>query len=175
VGKASTRLYKNLKREDGNNLVEVAITVIFYFLMLFGVIDFSRALYTYHFVGHAAREGARWAIVNGSTCSDDLPPSNPSCPFPNGAGQTDVATHVKNFIPPGINPANVSVTAPCGVDGAAVECAASTAICTQTTDGSFNAPGCVVQVTVTYPFNFLVPLIGTTLTMSSTSEMVISH
>ena len=170
--KLAAWLASQLRPDDGNNLIEVALTVIFYFLLLFGVIDFSRLMYAYHFVGHAAREGARWAIVNGSTCADD--PDAASCPYANGAAQGDVATHVSNFIPPGINKANVTVTAPCGVDGAA-ECAASTAICTKTTDGSYNAPGCVVQVKVTYPYNFLTPLIGTTITLSSTSEMVISH
>jgi len=172
-GKPTTGIKPHLRCDQGSNLVEFAITLIVYLLMLCAVIDFSRLLYTYHFVAHAAREGARWAIVNGSTCKDDA--DGGSCPYANGAGQADVATRVSNFVPPGINKANVTVTAPCGVDGAP-ECAASPLSCPKSADGSYNAPGCVVEVSVAYPFHFLVPLVSTaTVNMTSTSQMVIAH
>jgi hypothetical protein len=165
-----------VRHDEGSNVIEFAITLIFYLLMLFGIIDFSRLLYTYHFVAHAAREGARWAIVNGSNCHND--PDAPSCPYANGAQESDVASYVANFIPPGIvktGPNGVQVTAPCGVDGAP-RCSSSPSTCIKTTDGSYNAPGCVVEVTVTYPFTFLFPLVKTaTLNLTSTSAMVISH
>ena len=42
--------------------------------MLLGIADFSRALYAYHFVSHAAREAARYAMVRGcSTISTNCP------------------------------------------------------------------------------------------------------
>ena len=159
-----------IRRDDGSNLIEFAVTLVVYLLMLFAVIDFSRALYAYHFVGHAAREGARWAIVNGSACNGDG-----TCPYASGAQEADVSTYVKKFIPRGINSGQVTVTAPCGVDSKG-KCAGSPVSCPTTADGSYNAPGCVVQVTVSYPFHFLVPLLSTaTINMSSTSEMVIAH
>lgn len=58
---------KPLYDEKGSVLVESAITVAVLFVILFGIIDFGRALYTYHFVANAAREATRWASVNGST------------------------------------------------------------------------------------------------------------
>ena len=62
---------RNLKGEDGNNLIEYAIVFMFFMSMVLGIVDFSRALYTYHFLSNAAREATRWAAVRGSTCNDD--------------------------------------------------------------------------------------------------------
>ncbi len=65
--------------------------------MLFGIAAFGQALYSYHFVAHAAREATRWASVNGANCAADS-----SCKAP--AAQSDVQTYVSNLIPPGIDP-----------------------------------------------------------------------
>ena len=169
IGKLATLLKLHLEREDGSNLIEYAITLTLYLLLLFGIVDFSRALYAYHFVAHAAREGARWAMVNGSTCHDD--PDAPSCPYANGASLSDVTTHITNFVPPGIVSGQITVSA-CGVNGGG-ECAASSGgVCA----GTVNAPGCVVAVTVQYPFTFIAPIVHVgSITMSSTSQMIIAH
>jgi hypothetical protein len=152
-----------LGRDGGQNLVEYALMLIIFLLMMFGIIDFSRALYSYHFVSHAAREGARWAVVNGADCADDLPPSKPTCPG-GPATQTDVQSYVSGIVPPGIDSSQVQVSATW--PDTSGTCA----------PGSHNEPGCPVVVTVSYNFNFLVPLIHNgTLAMASTSEMVIAH
>lgn len=164
--KSTVRLSLCLKREDGNNLVEYAITLIFYLMLLFGILDFGRALYTYHFVSNAAREAARWAAVNGATCGDDSS-CNGTAPMNSGpASPTDIQNYVTNITPQGIDRTRISTNsqwlAPAG----------SPATCA----GTPNGPGCTVQVTVTYPFNFLVPLVHTgSVDLSSTSEMVIAH
>lgn len=162
--------------EKGSVLVESAVTVMLLFVMLFGIIDFGRALYTYHFVANAAREAARWASVNGDTCYQDR-----SCAFPNGAQASDVETYVENIAPPGISKANVQGCGPSNAPNALGVCAnwrsaptlpGTPAICTTVP----NDPGCPVQVTVSYNFNFLVPLGHKGLMpMSSSSEMIISH
>ena len=59
-----TRLWK-LKGEDGNGLVEYALVLMFLMSMLLGIVDFGRALYSYHFLSNAAREATRWAAVRG--------------------------------------------------------------------------------------------------------------
>ena len=42
--------------------------------------------------------------------------------------------------------------------------------------GTKNAPGCTVEVQVQYQFSFIVPLVRTNpITLSSTSEMIITH
>src|SRR5580704_18577820 len=60
-----------LKGDDGNNLIEYAIVFMFFISMLLGIVDFSRALYTYHFLSEAAREATRYASVRRSTCNND--------------------------------------------------------------------------------------------------------
>lgn len=145
--------------EKGSVLVESAITTMLLFVMLFGIIDFGRALYTYHFVANAARQATRWASVNGSSCNSD-----PNCPNGGPASEQNIATYVAEMTPPGIDAKAIKVAAdwPQGTVG-----------CTGVNP---NAPGCPVQVTVSYNFNFLVPLGHKGLMpISSSSEMVISH
>lgn len=152
--------------EKGSVLVESAVTIVLLLMLLFGIIDFGRALYTYHFVANAAREATRWASVNGETCYQDK-----SCAFLYGANKGDVETYVQNLVPPGINSSQIAV-ATCGTQGGS-ECSASTPANCATT---VNNPGCAVGVTVTYPFNFLVPLVRSgSINMSSSSQMTISH
>ena len=152
--------------EKGSTLIEFALTIIFFLLMMFGVLDFSRALYAYHFVSSAARQATRWAAVNGETCTDDSS-CNGTSPMNDGvASQTDIQNYVTSITPPGIDPAKVTTTptwtAPMG----------SPTICT----AKPKYPGCTVEVQVQYNFNFVAPIISTaTITMSSTSEMVIAH
>ena len=160
--------------EKGSTLIEFALTLIFFLLMMFGVLDFARALYAYHFVSNAAREATRWAAVNGETCADDGS-CNGTAPMNNGqASASDIQTYVTNITPPGIDPTKVTTTptwtAPTG----------SPNICTAAVTGLGgpykNYPGCTVEVEVQYNFNFVAPIISTaTITMSSTSEMVIAH
>lgn len=145
--------------EKGSVLVESAISIVLLFLLLFAIVDFGRALYTYHFVANAAREATRWASVNGSSCSTD-----PACPNGPPASQQDIAGYVDKITPPGINPDALSVDTswPRGTVGCRGR--------------NSDAPGCPVQVTVSYAFNFLTPIARRgMITLSSSSEMIISH
>jgi Flp pilus assembly protein TadG len=152
---------QKLKREDGNNLIEYAIVFMFLMSMLLGIVDFSRALYTYHFLSNAAREATRYAAVRGSTCNDDLscsaatPDTGPAAP-----GNTVIQDYVATIVPPGLKSTNVTTTPSWPGTGT---------ICTV-----LNNPGCPVEVQVSYPFNFVVPFIRTApLTLSSSSQMII--
>lgn len=167
--------------EAGSTFLEMAITVMLLLVMLFGVIDFGRALYVYHFLSNAARTATRWASVNGHSCGPGGPTSScPSCdkscngtpPMNNGpAKDTDVTNYVKNLVPPGIDSSKISVTV-CGTESG-TECAESVPAGCATTP---NADGCAVKVTVGYSFPFLIPLVRkATIPMTSTSEMVIAH
>ena len=163
----SRQLPKNAER--GSTMVEFALVCTFFLVMLFGIIDFGRALYTYHFLSNAARTATRWAAVNGANCSGDGS-CNGTAPMNNGpASQDDVQNYVRSITPPGIDSSQVTVTA-CGVTGGGGKCADSPPGCT------LNESGCMVQVNVSYTFNFLVPLVRrAALPMTSTSEMMISH
>jgi Flp pilus assembly protein TadG len=146
---------RKLKGEGGNNLIEYAIVFMFFISMLLGIVDFSRALYSYHFLSNAAREATRWAAVRGATCTNDG-----SCTA--AASPADIVAYVTNITPPGVNPTNLTTTPSWPGTG--------------TCAGVNNNPGCPVDVTVSYQFNFVVPFIRTTpLTLSSSSEMIILH
>ncbi|HSG85138.1 MAG TPA: TadE family protein [Candidatus Limnocylindrales bacterium] len=50
----------------GQALAEFALVAPIFFLLLFGVIEAGRFMFYYEVLNHATREGARYAIVNGS-------------------------------------------------------------------------------------------------------------
>ncbi len=55
---------------QGQSLVEMAFVVLIFLFLLFGIIEFGRALWTYNTIVHATRAGARWAVVNVQSDSD---------------------------------------------------------------------------------------------------------
>jgi Flp pilus assembly protein TadG len=155
-------------------------------MLIFGIIDFGRALYAYHFVANAARDGARYAIVRGGSSSDC--PSMPGCPAINNTQNyiQGLATGIGLTNDPNDsnNPSGVLITtyvtqvAPSPSSG--LTCTSETVI----------NPGCVAQVTVIYPFSFISPFLpksstctanvnGSTvqasICMTSESQMVVSQ
>ena len=169
---------RQLKGDRGSALVEYAIVFLLFMTMIMGTIDFGRALYTYHYLSNVTRDAARWAAVNGSTCGGDN-----SC---NGAGymhngpvlqSSDVQTFITNQTPPGIDTTKLTatVTWPVSTD--------SPSTCTTTK----NAPGCTVEVQLSYAFSFISPLVSrvipatacgkytANLCLNSVSEMIIAH
>lgn len=138
--------------ERGNALVEFALMSTMALTLIFGVVDFGRALYTYHLVSNAARAATRYAMVRGSTCTVS------GCP----ATSDSIQTYVRGLAP-AIDPSSLTVTT---TWTAASGCA----------DAANQGPGCVVSVQVSYPFRFLVPVLPHyTMTMASTSQMVIAQ
>lgn len=51
-------------RSRGQALAEFALTLPIFLILVFGMLDVGRAVYTYNTLTNAAREGARFAIVN---------------------------------------------------------------------------------------------------------------
>jgi len=51
----------------GQTLVEFALILPVFVLILVGIVDLGRAVYAYHTINNAAREGARQAIVDQTT------------------------------------------------------------------------------------------------------------
>lgn len=58
------------KRQAGQAMVEFAIGAIVFLVIIFGVLDFGRAVFDYNMLANSAREGARWAIIQGNTNTD---------------------------------------------------------------------------------------------------------
>jgi Flp pilus assembly protein TadG len=145
--------------ERGSTLPEMAIAAIAVLSFLFGIIDFGRALYTYEYVGQLARQGARWAIVRGADSCANSNSQLSNCGNITGG----IQTYVQSLSEGATTAGNITATA---AYGTSTTCATAS-----------NAPGCTVAVTVTYPFHFVMgPLMPkATITMSSTSEMVISQ
>jgi Flp pilus assembly protein TadG len=148
-------------RERGATLVELALALTVLFMLVFGIIGFSQAVYAYHFVSEVAREATRFASVRGSSCNT----WSSACP----ATSTDVQTYVQGLAPSGISPGAVTVTATWpGLGGDGGTCNTST---------GNNTPGCVVKVEVDYNYTFSFPFLSNLapLTLKSTSQMVISQ
>ena len=144
--------------ERGSSMVETAITLAAALLLLFGIIEFGRAVYTYHLVDNVARAGARWAMVRGSACPSSTSPARTDCPVTSAQVQTYVQS-----ISPMTNQNNVAVSAT-WPDNTGCQ-----------TSGK-NGPGCLVVVNVSYPFHFALPFVSTaTIPLSSTSQMIISQ
>jgi hypothetical protein len=143
----------------GSTLTEFAFILPVLLMGVFGVIDFGRALYTYHFVSDAAREASRWASVRGNRCI-----TIPNC----GAGESDIQHYVASIVPPGIDSTSPALS----VTAAWMAPLANPASCV----GPINNPGCAVKVHVTYNFKFILPFLPkATYAMDSTSEMIISQ
>jgi Flp pilus assembly protein TadG len=169
--------HARLKAEEGSNLVEFAFIVLLLMAMMLGIIDFSRALYSYHFVSNAAREATRYAAVRGYTCTNDGSCVNDgNCT--SYATTTCVPTYVGSITPQGIDATAITTTAawPAHANGPT--------ICKNAVGGVGpypNYPGCTVEVTVSYNFSFIFPLVYKpfsstgTITLSSTSEMIVVH
>ena len=138
--------------------MEFAFVAIILFMVIFGIIDFSRALFAYHFVANAAREGTRYASVRGATCAS---PPMTDC------GYTQIQTNLRNEAAAiGMNSSQLSATA------TTIAQPTDPAICTTLP----NSPGCTVRVNVSYQFSFALPFLPVSpLTMSSTSATVFTQ
>lgn len=74
------------RRARAQALVEFALVVPFFFLLLFGIIEAGRFIFYYETLSNSTREGARYAIVNGANtlgCPSGPPaPGTSACDTP---------------------------------------------------------------------------------------------
>jgi len=57
-------MLKHMRRRNGHELVEYAITLPLLLSLLFGIIDFAIIVFSYETIENAVREGARYGIVH---------------------------------------------------------------------------------------------------------------
>jgi len=76
-----TFLRRSRRDDRGATIVEFALVSFVYFLIIFGTMEFGRMIFDYNVVSTAARDGARWASVRGTT-----------------SGHIASATDVKNYV-----------------------------------------------------------------------------
>src|SRR5579862_5632876 len=178
-------------------LLEAAFTMALMLALIMGIIDFSRAIYAYHFVAHAAREATRYAASRGSSWTGT------ACTAPTfkydcmtDTGGADILAYVNNMVPAGIPVAstkNSSTGSPSTSCGAASATAQALTVCStwpslggngstggycDAANSGANSPGCIVTVTVQYNFKFIFNSLGilphaTYYTLSSKSQILI--
>jgi len=123
--------------ERGASLVEFAIGATVFLTVMFGVIEFGRALWVHNALSDAARRGARYAVVH--TAAD--------------------SAAVKNVVVYG-NPAGGTTPLVSNLTTANVNVAYS----------AFGLSGGTVTVTITnYQFQFVVPIVSTSIQMPNYS------
>jgi Flp pilus assembly protein TadG len=142
---AGDRCRSAVRAEDGDTLVEFALTFHILAALLFGLIQVCIAFYAYEAISDLAREGTRYAIVHGSTCETG---AGASCT----ATASSIQTYVKGIGLLNSNSLTVTATFPDGTE----------------------APGSRVKVVVQYTSPYKIPWMTTSpISMSSTSEMYI--
>ena len=150
--------------EQASAVLETALSMVLLLTFLFGIMETSLGLYTYHFISEASREATRYAIVRGFS-------AGPTCTAYTNAGcavtSSQIISYVQNINLPGIDPNMMTVTPVWSAYPAGGGC---------TPSRSCNNPGNLIKVTVQYNFPLNVPFVPAhTYTMSSTSAMIISQ
>lgn len=131
----------HVRSQKGQSLVEMALVCLILFFLLFGILEFGRALWTYNTIVQSTRAAARWAVVNVA----------------NAADTTDI-NRARNIVIYGYP--DVSSGAPLlpGLDAATV----TVAIQPLQTDSSGTAITEKISVSVSnYQFQFIVPIAPT--------------
>jgi Flp pilus assembly protein TadG len=149
---------KHARGASGQSLVEFALIFPVLVLMLFGIVDFGRAIYAYNTIGNAARDGIRVAVVNQNAAGTGCDPGNAAT----GPDTTKISAHDCAIA------GAIAIGATATVDYRDL---ADTAAC-----GTPVQVGCLAVVTVTTQFHPITPIIGNivgTITMSATSKQPI--
>jgi hypothetical protein len=166
------RLLPSRHTSRGQALVETALILPLFLILVMGVVDMGRAVWATTSLASAAREAARYAIVRGglsSVCQVGtsanvvVPPApSPTCPYPSPSKQGIVDAAVAAAIAGG---SNVTVTVCYGVD------------CTGNTDTGNNARGQPITVVVSSTVDLVVPsLLGrSSFNLTGSSTMVVNH
>ncbi len=158
-----------LRRSDGDAIIEFGISCIILIPMLFGLIEFSLAFYTYNFVSDAAREATRYAIVRGSTSCTNTPSLADACPSP-GVTSAGIQSYVRTLRYPGLTASNLTATSTWlkASTSAPTTWAVCATPCTQ--------PGNEVTVVVKYNFPIAIPFWrAANISLGSSSSMVIAQ
>jgi hypothetical protein len=142
-------------------MAEFALVAPVFILVMFGVIEAGRFMFYYEVLNHATREGARYAIVNGSnslSCPTGTPaPGSYACD-PTGE---DVKDRVRDAA---FNTLGGSLTVP------------DPWYTTQSGDPGDNSRGMNVTVTASYTYSTLVPIVPLpAITVQAESTLVVNN
>jgi len=147
----------------GQALVETALVLPVFILILVALFDFGRAIYTYNTVANAARSGVRTAVINQIQTSPDCDETRPTVNAANPHSSIS-ACAVRSGASIGVVASDVSVSyaPPAGV----------TYTCSPV------KVGCIATVTVQHSWSPITPIISTivnNLDFSSSSSMPVER
>jgi TadE-like protein len=159
------------QRTRGQALVEFALVAPIFILLFMGIIEFGRFVLAYEALNNATREGARYAIVHGSSSNC------PSGPMPGGGTSPSACADASGMAVQNqvlrygftlkLSTSSAGVIPPCPTPGTN-----QVAVCWQNLD---NARGHSVTVTANYTFSTIVPLPIPPISMTGRSTLVINH
>lgn len=139
----------------GAAMVEAAIVLPVFLMLVLGLLDLAGAAYRYNLVSELARRGVREAIVHGSQAPPKRVALGPQTWTATAAAAGDVPTAIRGLLA-GIEPAEVTIRLD-WVDGG-------------------NAPADRVRCTVTLPYRGATFLLsGRQITLRATSTMAIAN
>ena len=133
------------RRRGGQGLVEFALVLPVFLLILFGIIDAGRLIVTYNALANSARSGARVAIVNQSTAGTTTCDTTSATAWSTGCAMASGTGA-------GVEEADVDVTFRSPTD--ATDCDPNPS------DGTTLKIGCLAVVEVSGRFEALTPIIG---------------
>jgi len=146
----------HVRKGRGQSLVEFALILPIFLLLIMGIIDAGRLVYTFNTVSNAARQGARIAIVNQSTSGTTTCDTAVATTWPVGCA-------IGSGLVLNLQPADVAVQYRDNTD---------------TTTCNPVLIGCIAVVTVTGTYSPLTPIIGQfigTMDVSSTTKMPVER
>ena len=155
----------------GQTLVEFALVIPIFLLILFGLFDMGRFVYLNSTLSQAAREGARLASVEAGWIGSSDPSCNaaggPVCPANVTALRTDVTAAVNRMMTPFAAVTAGDIYLSC--TGAAPSAPVVTQTCATSNPGAFVSVRVVADFT---PFTPIISSLVGTITTSGAATMV---
>ena len=154
-------------RRRGAYILELSIVLVVFLVTTFGMLDLGSAVFRYHVLSDAARQGARRAIVHGQLATVEgvwgpaqigpVAATTTGVPIVDGSGPNPNDGIAKMLV--GCDPSKTYITVNWNLNGSSGTTAS-------------NTQGSNVRVTVTSPYTPFMPFLsGGTLSASSTMQV----
>ena len=148
---------RDRKNERGTTIAEIAVVALLFFMILFGIIEFGRLLYTHNALTDATRRGARYASIHhGANANDQVAVKNFVVYGANG-------TYDKDGNPTSSPVINGLTTDMVNVEFLGIDADGNPVTPGMTAYGT-NLGSATVSIE-NYQFNLSIPVIGRTLTL----------
>jgi len=147
-----------MARDDGNSMLEFALSLSLLFGLIFCFMEICLISYTHHLIAELAREGTHYASVHGASCPTT---ASPTCEVT----YSQVNSYVKGLRIPNLGGGTMTVTTGYASSGS-----------TSFTTTGCESVGCSVKVTVSYVFPVVMPFVpksNPNLALSASSVAVI--